>query len=113
MDLRNTYLKSRNKLLQKMEEQRNETDSVIKKTLRQKIIEKYLDPDSGLLDKMLGCGILTWEEFDDIATRGSQRSKNEQLLKLILQRNLYERFLSLLKETQHEHLVDYGSGKLD
>src|SRR6218665_385714 len=98
MDLRNTYLKSRNKFLQTMEEQRNETDSVIKKTLRQKIIEKYLDPDSGLLDKMLGCGILTWEEFDDIATRGKRRATKAHLWYMRLRKDSYERFLSLLKE---------------
>ena len=95
------------------EAQKNQTDSVIRKTTRQKIIEKYLDTDSGLLEKMLGCGLLTWEEFDDIGTAGSQRSKNEKLLNSILQRNFYERFVNLLKETQLRHLVEYENGKLD
>src|SRR6218665_2754591 len=104
MDRLYPHLKSRNEFIQMREAQRNQTDSDICKTPRQKIIEKYLDTDSGLLEKILGCGLLTWEEFDDIRTAaGSQRSKNEKLLNLILQRNFYERFVNLLKETQLRH----------
>lgn len=114
MDRLYPHLKSKNEFMQMKEAQKNQTDSVIRKNTRQKIIEKYLDTDSGLLEKMLGCGLLTWEEFDDIRTAaGSQSSKNEKLLNLILQRNLYERFVNLLKETQQRHLVEYENGKLD
>ena len=95
-----------------LEVKRNQPDSENSRTPRQKIIEKYLDPDSGLLDKMLGCGFLTYEEFDDVRTTGNKRSKNEKLMNVILKRDMYEQFYNLLNETQQGHLVDYESGML-
>lgn len=67
----------------------------------------YIDPDFGLLDKLLGNGTLTSEEYYNIRGKGIRVNKNESLVYIVFVRDLYHQFLGTLNEDNQSHIVNY------
>lgn len=78
----------------------------------ERFLRKYIEPDFGLLDRLLSYEILSKVEYLAINAKGSTREKNEAIIKWIFEEHRYPELLDVLKETHQSHLVDYLTRKL-
>lgn len=71
-------------------------------------LEERMDPDSGLLDKLLSNKTLSKIEYDNI--KGHHQclfyKRNARLLICIGQKNNYDSLLGALRDTRQTHLVN-------
>lgn len=70
------------------------------------LIER-LDPDFGLLDKLLANEGLTRSEVNVIKAKETLEKKNSELLRIIAAKKIYSKFIDALRETRQTHLVYY------
>src|SRR6218665_1392002 len=80
-----------------------------------KLINKHLefladrlDPNFGILDKLLRIGCFSNRECQDIRETGSTGSKAEKLIEMVLKKNKIEEFIQGLRESNQMHLVNYS-----
>lgn len=77
----------------------------------ERFLTKYIEPDFGLMDRLLSYRLLSEADFLAINSKGSAIEKNEAIVKWILRKNCYPEFLDVLKETNQSHLVNYLTRK--
>ena len=70
-------------------------------------LQERVDPDSGLLDKLLANKTLSWVEYNNIKGHHLYYERNARLLDYITQKMKYDNFISALKDTSQTHLVNY------
>src|SRR6218665_1025794 len=73
-------------------------------------LEERMDPDFGLLDKLLGDKTLSKKEYDNIKGHHLFYERNARLLDYISQKNKYDNLLGALSDTHQTHLVNYLMG---
>lgn len=74
-------------------------------------LEERMDPDSGLLDKLLGNKTLSKIEYDKIKSHQYDfYERNARLLDYISQKNKYDSLIGALRDTRQTHLVNYLIG---
>lgn len=66
-----------------------------------------MDPDSGLLDKLLANETLTNKDIRDIRKYQTFDERNSKLLDYILQKNKVDCLIAALINTKQKHLVNY------
>jgi len=75
-----------------------------------RFLEERMDPDSGLLDKLLANKTLSKTEYDDIKDHHPLYRRNTQLLDFIEQKKNYDSLISALRDTRQTHLINYLIG---
>lgn len=70
-------------------------------------LEEVIDPDFGLLDKLLETCTLSWREIADIKTKDTFYKRNSELLDLISRKKKYDRLINALTNTNQSHVVKY------
>ena len=70
-------------------------------------LQERMDPDSGLLDKLLANKTLSNIECDDIKDHHPFYRRNARLLDYISQKKKYDSLIGALKDTRQTHLVNY------
>lgn len=73
-------------------------------------LQERMDPDSGLLDKLLANKTLSKIEYDDIKDHRPFYRRNARLLDYISQKQKYDSLIGALKDTRQTHLVNYLTG---
>lgn len=82
-------------------------DTVSVQHLVKKFLESHIDPEFGLLDKLLGNGTLSSEQFDYIREKGTRIEKNQQLLEFAILKNMYPQLLETLQEDGQSHVTNF------
>lgn len=72
-----------------------------------KFLESHIDPEFGLLDKLLGNGALSSEQFYSIREKGTRLEKNKQLLEIP-----HPQLLETLNEDGQSHVTKFRHSKL-
>ena len=72
--------------------------------------QERMDPDSGLLDKLLGNKTLSRIECDDIKDHHPFYRRNARLLHYINGNNKYDSLIDALRDNRQTHLVNYLKG---
>lgn len=67
----------------------------------------FVDPEFGLLDKILGCRALTKREVDRIRAKPTFQDKNEELLDCVANGHKIAELISCLRDSKQEHIVKY------
>jgi len=73
-------------------------------------LEERMDPDSGLLDKLLANRTLSRIEYSNIKGHQSFCERNARLLDYICQTEKYDNLIGALRDTRQTHLVNYLNG---
>ena len=73
-------------------------------------LEERLDPNSGLLDKLLANKTLSKIEYDNIKGRHLYYKRNGRLLDYIKKKKKYDSLIGALKDTGQTHLANYLIG---
>lgn len=84
--------------------------------LHREFLEERIDPDSGLLDKLLANGTLSKKEILEIKDKSPFHKRNAQLLDYILDKRKGDRLISNLRDADQRHISNYlmanaGKGK--
>src|SRR6218665_1866075 len=66
-----------------------------------------MDPDSGLLDKLLADKSLSKIDYDDVKDHHPFYRRNARLLDYISQKENYDNLIDALRDTRQTHLVNY------
>jgi|SRR6218665_2303342 len=69
-----------------------------------------MDPDSGLLDKLLADKSLSKIDYDDVKDHHPFYRRNARLLDYISQKKKYDNLIDALRDTRQTHLVNYLIG---
>lgn len=85
---------------------------VIVENPEDKFLESHIDPEFGLLDKLLGNGTLYSKQFYSIREKGSRIEKNKQLLEIAKVKHLYPQLLETLNEDGQSHVTNFLHSKL-
>lgn len=83
-----------------------------KPSFEEKFLESHIDPNYGLLEKLMASGTLSQNEYETIHSNGSVLKKNQELMTIYKAKNQYSILLNMLKETGQEHLNNYIHSKL-
>ena len=70
-------------------------------------LEERIDPDSGLLDKLLAYKTLSKIEYDKIKGHHLFYERNARLLDYISQKKKYDSLIGALRDSRQTHLVNY------
>lgn len=73
-------------------------------------LEEHVDPDFGLLDKLLAHGILSRKETSEVKANSPVYKRNAQLLDYILKKHKGDRLFEALRETEQLHIINYLNG---
>src|SRR6218665_579410 len=73
-------------------------------------LQERMDPDSGLLDKLLANKTLSKIEYDGIKVHHLFYERNARLLDCISQKKKHDSLIDALRETRQNHLVNYLIG---
>lgn len=73
-------------------------------------LEDHIEPDFGLLDKLLTDRILSRREILDVQDKSPFYARNSQLLKYILEKDQADQFIKTLRDTGQMHIVNYLHG---
>ena len=92
-------------------------DEGVKLSVRDKIIRlrstlcDYIEPDMGLLDKMLSVGVLTNRHVAHIRRDAADDDKTQRMLTCLLdnEQTEYDLFMKCLENTDQKHVVNYIS----
>lgn len=71
---------------------------------------QHMEPEFGLLDRLLSQGLLTQAEFQNVRSAWSVTVKNEAVVNYMLTKHRDSELLEILKETNQSHLVNYLTG---
>lgn len=66
-----------------------------------------MDPDFGLLDKLLSDGTIGWKDVDKVKNISSLCKRNGQLLDYILTKDQCDGLIAALRDGDQLHLVNY------
>ena len=66
-----------------------------------------MEPDFGLLDKMLANGTIDWNDKESIESQRSLRERNTELLDYILERDQCGGLITALAASDQMHIVNY------
>lgn len=66
-----------------------------------------MDVDFGLLDMLLGSGILSYEALQTIKSRSPFQERNETLIDYIMKHNCYQGLIPALEDTHQAHIVNF------
>lgn len=77
--------------------------------IHRNLLEERMDPDFGLLDKLLASAILTRRQIDRIRAQETFQDRNAKLLDYILEGNLYDSLIQSLRDSRQNHVVNYLS----
>ena len=66
-----------------------------------------MDPDFGLLDRILRNGIIGWREIDDVTSQISSCERNSKLLEYIWNEDQYDGLIFALREADQKHIVNF------
>lgn len=70
-------------------------------------LEERIDPDSGLLDKLLANGNLSRKEHSLIKGKSSLYERNGLLLNYILEKQGGDSLIEALRNTEQTHIANY------
>ena len=73
-------------------------------------VQERIDPDSGLLDKLLANKTLSKIEYDGIKVHHLFYERNARLLDYISQKKKHDSLIDALRDTHQTHLVNYLIG---
>ena len=65
------------------------------------------EPDFGLLDELLGLGALTDRQYNNIRSERTVNRRTDALLDLLTSQEQCNKFMTALRRTQQEHVVNY------
>lgn len=68
---------------------------------------EHIDPDFGILDKLIASEAVTERDIREIRILLTFDQRNSKLLELIMEGNVYDSFLSALKKSNQNHIVNY------
>lgn len=68
---------------------------------------EHIDPDFGILDKLIASEAVTERDNREIRILHTFDQRNSKLLELIMEGNVYDSFLSALKKSNQNHIVNY------
>ena len=71
------------------------------------LITDRLDPDFGLLDKLLASRSLTRSEVAKVKAVSDSYGRSGKLLEYVFDKGIYEEFLDALRDTQQTHLANF------
>lgn len=91
---------------------RNPSYTVSTQKSEEKFLECHIDPDFGLLDKLLGYATLSSEENYSIREKGTGIKRNRQLLQIVKVKNLYPQLIEALNEDGQSHVTNFLHSKL-
>lgn len=77
--------------------------------IHRNFLEERIDPDFGLLDKLLSSAVLTRRQIDRIRAQETFQDRNAKLLDCILDGNLYDSLIQSLRDSRQNHIVNYLS----
>lgn len=66
-----------------------------------------IDVDFGLLDKLLGAGILSYEGLQKVKSRSPFQERNDTLIDYITEHNCYQELSPALEDTHQGHIVNF------
>ena len=73
-------------------------------------LSDMIEPDFGLLDRLLNLEVLTFREYQDIRSEtGAAYKRSEAILDLLTSVNQCVKFLNALKDTSQKHVVNFIS----
>jgi len=67
----------------------------------------FIDPDFGLLDRLLCLNVLTPREVADVRSERTVYRRNDALLELLTSEDKCVKFLQALQRTGQQHVVNY------
>jgi len=71
-------------------------------------LSDMIEPDFGLLDRLLNLEVLTFREYQDIRSEtGAAYKRSEAILDLLTSVNQCVKFLNALKDTSQKHVVNF------
>ena len=71
-------------------------------------LENIIEPDFGLLEQLLGMGVLTRRQYDDIRyDRRAPYRRSEAVLDLLETEDQCHKFVTALQQTGQQHVVNY------
>lgn len=76
-------------------------------TPHREFLEDRMDPDFGLLDKLLKCGALSRKDFSKVKSKTTFQERNAELLDHIAKQHKCTELTAALRETRQGHLVKY------
>lgn len=79
-------------------------------SLHEEFLIERLDPDFGLLDKLLANEGLTRSEVNVIKAKETLEKKNSELLQIVSAKNHCSKFIDALRQAKQTHLVNYLTG---
>lgn len=79
--------------------------------LEYKFLNSHIDPEFGLLDKLLGDDCLSSREYYSIREKGNRIEKNQQLLTIVKFKNLYPQLLETLNGDGQSHVTNFLHSK--
>ena len=77
--------------------------------IHRNLLEERIDPDYGLLDKLLASAVLTKRQIDKIRAQETFQDRNEKLLDYVLEGNAYDSFIQSLRDSRQKHIFNYLS----
>jgi len=82
------------------------SDSIVDCIKRLKYqLSDIIEPDFGLLDQLLSLRVLTRRQYDKV--RSDDNEENDALLDLLTSEEQCEKFLTALRRTQQEHVINF------
>ena len=66
-----------------------------------------MDPDSGLLDKLIANGTISAREAAYVKDKSPFHERNSQLLDYIVQNHQQDRLFEALRNSEQKHIVNY------
>jgi len=66
-----------------------------------------IEPDFGLLDRLLVSKVLIRRQLDDVRSERTVFRRNEALLELLTSEDQCDKFLTALQETNQQHVVNF------
>ena len=70
-------------------------------------LEEHMDPDFGLLEKLLSNKTLSRKQFSEVKDRSPFYKRNAQLLDFILEKRQGDRLIEALRDTEQIHIANY------
>lgn len=66
-----------------------------------------VEPDFGLLDELLSLHVLTLHELADVRSERTVYKRNNALLELLTTEDQCDKFVTTLKRTDQQHVMNY------
>ena len=72
-------------------------------------LRDMIDPDFGLLEKLMNKEVLTDAERQNVETKSSFQERNDTLLSILLRKDdaAQQRFISCLRDTDQDHVYNF------